>query len=113
MREWLSGRASPCQGERREFESRLPLHSTASLFGFAVFFYTKKRRIFIPPFPCLFFLYFVFVPAPKLIFANPFIIHSQNSNPMHASAAQITAAAIEHVSNIAMPLFFFGSVNGF
>ena len=28
MREWLSGRASPCQGERREFESRLPLHFT-------------------------------------------------------------------------------------
>ncbi len=27
MREWLSGRASPCQGERREFESRLPLYS--------------------------------------------------------------------------------------
>ena len=27
MREWLSGRASPCQGERREFESRLPLHN--------------------------------------------------------------------------------------
>ena len=26
LREWLSGRASPCQGERREFESRLPLH---------------------------------------------------------------------------------------
>ena len=25
MREWLSGRASPCQGECREFESRLPL----------------------------------------------------------------------------------------
>ena len=25
-REWLSGRASPCQGECREFESRLPLH---------------------------------------------------------------------------------------
>ena len=29
MREWLSGRASPCQGERREFESRLPLHLKA------------------------------------------------------------------------------------
>ena len=27
LREWLSGRASPCQGERREFESRLPLHN--------------------------------------------------------------------------------------
>ena len=27
MREWLSGRASPCQGERREFESRLPLQT--------------------------------------------------------------------------------------
>ena len=27
MREWLSGRASPCQGERREFESRFPLHN--------------------------------------------------------------------------------------
>ena len=25
LREWLSGRASPCQGERRGFESRLPL----------------------------------------------------------------------------------------
>ena len=25
MREWLSGRASPCQGEGREFESRLAL----------------------------------------------------------------------------------------
>ena len=25
MREWLSGRASPCQGECREFESRFPL----------------------------------------------------------------------------------------
>ena len=26
LREWLSGRASPCQGECREFESRFPLH---------------------------------------------------------------------------------------
>lgn len=26
MREWLSGRASPCQGECRGFESRFPLH---------------------------------------------------------------------------------------
>ena len=26
MREWLSGRALPCQGKCREFESRLPLH---------------------------------------------------------------------------------------
>ena len=25
MREWLSGRALPCQGKCREFESRLPL----------------------------------------------------------------------------------------
>ncbi len=37
MREWLSGRASPCQGERREFESRLPLQKKdlrkASLFS--------------------------------------------------------------------------------
>ena len=29
MREWLSGRASPCQGECREFESRLPLQNGA------------------------------------------------------------------------------------
>jgi hypothetical protein len=27
MRKWLSGRASPCQGEGREFESRLPLRN--------------------------------------------------------------------------------------
>src|SRR5665648_120383 len=26
LRKWLRGRASPCQGESREFESRLPLH---------------------------------------------------------------------------------------
>ena len=26
MRKWLSGRASPCQGEGRGFDSRLPLH---------------------------------------------------------------------------------------
>ena len=30
MREWLSGRASPCQGERREFESRLPLQKSTN-----------------------------------------------------------------------------------
>ena len=27
MREWLSGRALPCQGKCREFESRFPLHT--------------------------------------------------------------------------------------
>ena len=27
MRKWLSGRALPCQGKCREFESRLPLHA--------------------------------------------------------------------------------------
>ncbi|CDI40466.1 conserved protein of unknown function [Tepidanaerobacter acetatoxydans Re1] len=26
VRKWLSGRASPCQGEGRGFKSRLPLH---------------------------------------------------------------------------------------
>ena len=29
MREWLSGRALPCQGKCREFESRFPLHEEA------------------------------------------------------------------------------------
>ena len=29
MREWLSGRALPCQGKGREFESRLPLQQLA------------------------------------------------------------------------------------
>ncbi len=28
MRTWLSGRASPCQGEGRGFDSRRPLHNT-------------------------------------------------------------------------------------
>ncbi len=32
-RKWLSGRASPCQGEGREFESRLPLHLDMSRSG--------------------------------------------------------------------------------
>ena len=31
MREWLSGRALPCQGKCREFESRLPLHFFSKL----------------------------------------------------------------------------------
>ena len=39
MREWLSGRASPCQGERREFESRLPLQLDS--FEKGVFFCLK------------------------------------------------------------------------
>ncbi len=30
-RKWLSGRASPCQGESRGFESHLPLHSLLAL----------------------------------------------------------------------------------
>ena len=32
-RKWLSGRASPCQGEGRGFESRLPLHLTSRRAG--------------------------------------------------------------------------------
>ena len=31
VRKWLRGRASPCQGEGREFESRLPLQNYARL----------------------------------------------------------------------------------
>lgn len=31
VRKWLSGRASPCQGEGREFESRLPLQRKQAL----------------------------------------------------------------------------------
>ena len=34
MRMWLSGRASPCQGEGREFESRHPLHIRKAQKGF-------------------------------------------------------------------------------
>ena len=37
MREWLSGRASPCQGEGREFESRLALFQRVS-FGCSLFY---------------------------------------------------------------------------
>ena len=39
VRKWLRGRASPCQGEGREFESRLPLH----------FLLFRKYRIAIFP----------------------------------------------------------------
>ena len=44
MREWLSGRASPCQGERREFESRLPLQkrNKFGLFFFFVHFFKEN-----------------------------------------------------------------------
>jgi hypothetical protein len=33
MREWLSGRASPCQGESRGFDPRLPLQVCLSMVG--------------------------------------------------------------------------------
>ena len=39
-RKWLSGRASPCQGEGREFESRLPLQYHKSLVN--GFLFCKK-----------------------------------------------------------------------
>ena len=41
-REWLSGRASPCQGERREFESRLPLHQAEYRNIFSLFFIVTR-----------------------------------------------------------------------
>ena len=42
MRMWLSGRASPCQGEGREFESRHPLQRPP--FG-AVFLMMESGRL--------------------------------------------------------------------
>ena len=38
MREWLSGRALPCQGKCREFESRLPLQIKISNGNITYFF---------------------------------------------------------------------------
>ncbi len=43
MREWLSGRASPCQGEGRGFESRLAL--TKSLDFQGIFCCTDMRVV--------------------------------------------------------------------
>ena len=46
MREWLSGRASPCQGERREFESRLPLHNKENQpIGLVFLFYELRDEM--------------------------------------------------------------------
>ena len=38
LREWLSGRALPCQGKCREFESRLPLQLKKNI-NFDVLFF--------------------------------------------------------------------------
>ncbi len=38
MRKWLRGRASPCQGEGRGFESRLPLHKKSLQYIVAIFY---------------------------------------------------------------------------
>ena len=40
MREWLSGRALPCQGKRREFESRFPLHKKEQVLY--LFFFMER-----------------------------------------------------------------------
>ena len=54
MREWLSGRALPCQGKCREFESRLPLqlpHIVAKIINYAVivskvdYFFISKASV--------------------------------------------------------------------
>ncbi len=36
VREWLRGIASPCQGEGRGFDPRLPLHITTIYSGFFI-----------------------------------------------------------------------------
>ncbi len=41
MREWLSGRASPCQGECRGFESRFPLQQ----FNRAIFLWRYSQVV--------------------------------------------------------------------
>ena len=46
MREQLSGRVSPCQGEGREFEPRFPLHLInipVAILGFFVIMINKIR----------------------------------------------------------------------
>ena len=44
MREWLSGRALPCQGKRREFESRFPLHKEKDT-RLCVFFFMERELV--------------------------------------------------------------------
>jgi hypothetical protein len=47
LRTWLSGRASPCQGEGRGFDSRRPLHNFAPLAQLdRAFDYESKGREF-------------------------------------------------------------------
>ena len=46
MREWLSGRASPCQGERREFESRLPLQKMGCKVSLHPIFLGDRKKCF-------------------------------------------------------------------
>jgi hypothetical protein len=46
LRKWLSGRASPCQGEGRGFESRLPLHYVPLAQPDRAFDYESKGREF-------------------------------------------------------------------
>ena len=55
MREWLSGRASPCQGERREFESRLPLQFQES--DWIPFFLRKENFMQLPKDPAILLSY--------------------------------------------------------
>ena len=44
MREWLSGRALPCQGKCREFESRLPLQTYDNDIS-CLFFVLKQKKL--------------------------------------------------------------------
>src|SRR6266581_8362497 len=43
-REWLSGRASPCQGESRGFDPRLPLHPRSSVTHYQASTCKRRRR---------------------------------------------------------------------
>ena len=48
MREWLSGRASPCQGEGREFESRLALYVRKTTVCAVVFLLILVQKAWFP-----------------------------------------------------------------
>jgi hypothetical protein len=52
MRKWRSGSASPCQGEGREFESRLPLQGSLRCFPFSLpVMYRRRCALLAQTFP--------------------------------------------------------------
>ena len=104
MREWLSGRALPCQGKCREFESRLPLQLKTTLIG-VVFCYFSDFVVFdvlFAPHDFVEQFFVLLVPQPE----PDFVVHDFVTVALSlCGATELVEFDIEPVEFVILVLF--------